>query len=393
MVSRKKIAVVGIGYVGLSNAIALAKQNEVVAYDIDTEKVSFVNDRKSPLSELEIIEYLAQEELYLQATSSKEFAFLGAEFIFIATPTNYDEINDCFDTSTVVSVIKEILECNKTAIIIVRSTIPIGFIDYIREECSYRNIIFCPEFLREGHSLSDIFYPSRIVVGDTGVVAESVSKLLLSSSKNKDTPVVFTGTKEAEAIKLFSNTYLAMRISFFNELDTYALSMSLDTKQIVEGVSFDPRIGGHYNNPSFGYGGYCLPKDTKQLLANYTGIPNKLIQAIVDSNDTRKETIINSIVKKNIATVGVYRLIMKSGSDNFRSSAMLDIIEGLLARGLNVIIYEPNVDKNLFRQCDFEDNLIIFKDKCDLIVANRISDEVLDVKDKVFTRDIFGTDK
>jgi UDPglucose 6-dehydrogenase len=393
MVSRKKIAVVGIGYVGLSNAIALARYNSVIAYDTDVEKVSLVNEKKSPLNELDIVNYLANGKLHLSATSSKQEAFKDSEFIIIATPTNYDEETNYFNTLTVETVIRDILEINSNAVIIIRSTIPVGFVDFVREKFGYDNIIFCPEFLREGHSLADIFDPSRIVVGDEGPSSHSVAQLLLSSSDNKDVQVVFTGTQEAEAIKLFSNSYLAMRVSFFNELDTYCISKSLNAKQIIEGVSSDPRIGHHYNNPSFGYGGYCLPKDTKQLSANYEGIPNKLIKAIVDSNEVRKKYIVSTIVGMRVTEVGIHRLIMKSGSDNFRSSAILDIISGLLENNIKVNIFEPSIDLKYFLGCDVENDLDAFKNKSDLVITNRITEEILDIRNKIFTRDIYGTDQ
>ena len=393
MLLRKKISVVGIGYVGLSNAIALSVNNDVVAYDIDKNKVSLVRNKKSPLTEPEIINYLAIEKLHLEATTSKKRAFSESEYILIATPTNYDESSNYFDTSTVESVIKDILEFNTNAVIIIRSTIPVGFVDFVREKYNYSNIIFCPEFLREGHSLSDTFNPSRIIIGGKGDVAESVAKLLLSCSKKRNVPVVHTNTKEAEAIKLFSNSYLAMRISFFNELDSYALSQDLNAKEIIEGISSEPRIGTHYNNPSFGYGGYCLPKDTKQLLANYKGIPNDIIKAIVNSNKTRKDYMVRAIIKKKPVKVGVYRLIMKSGSDNFRSSAVLDIIKALLEKGIEVIVYEPFLEGENFLDCEVENDLDLFKNSCDLVIANRIDQDILDITNKIFTRDIYGIDE
>jgi UDPglucose 6-dehydrogenase len=393
MFSCKKIAVVGIGYVGLSNAIALSRFNPVVAYDIDEGKVLALNQKRSPLNELDLVNYLANEDLDLIATSSKNMAFEGAEYIIIATPTNYDENINYFDTATVESVIGDILEINNNAVIIIRSTIPVGFVDFVRQKFRYENIIFCPEFLREGHSLADIFYPSRIVIGDEGPSSHSVAQLLLSSSNDKDVQVVFTGTQEAEAIKLFSNSYLAMRVSFFNELDTYCMSKSLNAKQIIKGVSSDPRIGRHYNNPSFGYGGYCLPKDTKQLSANYEGIPNKLIKAIVDSNEVRKKYIVSTIVGMRVTEVGIHRLIMKSGSDNFRSSAILDIISGLLENNIKLFIFEPSIDLKYFLGCDVENDLNVFKNKCELVITNRITEEILDIRDKIFTRDIYGNDQ
>jgi UDPglucose 6-dehydrogenase len=393
MFSCKKIAVVGIGYVGLSNAIALSRFNPVVAYDIDEGKVSALNQKRSPLNELDLVKYLANEELDLVATSSKNMAFEGAEFIIIATPTNYDEKTNYFDTASVESVIGDILEINNNAVIIIRSTIPVGFVDFVKQKFGYENIIFCPEFLREGHSLSDIFDPSRIVIGDEGVNSHAVSELLMSSSDNKDAQLVFTGSQEAEAIKLFSNSYLAMRVAFFNELDTYCIEKRLNAKQIINGVSADPRIGHHYNNPSFGYGGYCLPKDTKQLSANYKGIPNKIIEAIVDSNAVRKSFIVTTIVDMGIAEVGIHRLMMKSGSDNYRSSAILDIISGLIEHDIKVIIFEPSIDSESFLGCEIQNNLAVFKDECGLIITNRITDEIMDVRSKIFTRDIFGTDQ
>lgn len=393
MFSSRKITVVGIGYVGLSNAIALARYNPVIAYDIDVEKVLLVNEKKSPLNEVDIVNHLANEKLYLTATSSKQEAFKDSEYIIIATPTNYDEKTNHFDTLTIETVIHDILEINNKAVIIIRSTIPVGYIDFVREKFGYDNIIFCPEFLREGHSLADIFDPSRLVVGDTGPSSRSVAELLLSSSENKDVQVIFTGTQEAEAIKLFSNSYLAMRVAFFNELDTYCISKSLNAKQIIEGVSSDSRIGHHYNNPSFGYGGYCLPKDTKQLFSNYKGISNRLIKAIVDSNDVRKKYIVSTIVSMQVTEVGIHRLIMKAGSDNFRCSAILDIISGLLENNIKVIIFEPNIDLKYFLGCDVENDLDVFKNKCELVITNRITEEILDIKSKIFTRDIYGTDQ
>jgi len=384
------ISVVGLGYVGLSNAILLSQHNHVIAIDTDEKRVQLVNERKSPIHDREIIDYLKNKNLDLQATMDINYAFKNSDIVIIATPTDYDEEKNYFNTSSVESVIEQVLSINPSALIIIKSTIPVGYINSIRSRYNSENIIFSPEFLREGKALYDNLYPSRIIVGEQSERAEKFANLLLQGALKKDVTVLLVNSTEAEAIKLFANTYLAMRVAFFNELDTYAEIKGLDSKQIIEGIGLDPRIGSHYNNPSFGYGGYCLPKDTKQLLANYQDVPNNIISAIVNANSTRKEFVVNQILSKNPRTVGIFRLVMKSGSDNFRSSAVQSIIEKLKFNNVRIVIYEPSLDCDQFNGCMVVNNLITFKQNCDVIVSNRLEDDLLDVIDKVYTRDIFN---
>ncbi|MBK3333205.1 nucleotide sugar dehydrogenase [Persephonella atlantica] len=387
-----KIAVAGAGYVGLSNAILLAQHNEVVIKDIDENKVKLINQKKSPIIDKDIEDYLANKPLNLRATLDPKQAYENADFVIIATPTDYDPVTNYFNTKSVEAVISEVLEINPNTTIVIKSTIPIGYTESVKQRFGVKNIIFSPEFLREGKALHDNLYPSKIVVGDKSEKAKLFAKLLLQGAKKKDIPVLFTSSIEAEPIKLFANTCLAMRVAFFNELDTFAETHGLNTKEIIEGVCLDPRIGMHYNNPSFGYGGYCLPKDTKQLLANYQekNIPTYLIKATIESNLARKYYIAEQILKRNPKLVGIYRLSMKAGSDNHRSAAIIDIIEHLKARNTNIIIYEPLIKEDKFMDLPVEKDINIFKQKVDLIIVNRFSSELEDMKEKVYTRDIFG---